>query len=156
MSFFILNFLKMDVLNIKLSEASQIFKFHTNIEENTQEKSTPKIKICEINKSDSVIKYEEVINKLNNNNNQAYIDKVLKDYKKDTVESLITKIPTDGLTGKSDEDNFGFTYEQLDTWLKNDGDCGDKTISNKIMKLYKQSEHKRMPPILYTQSWFLD
>lgn len=82
----------MDVLNIKLSEASQIFKFHTNIEENTQEKSTPKIKICEINKSDSVIKYEEVINKLNNNNNQAYIDKVLKDYKKDTVESLITKI----------------------------------------------------------------
>lgn len=71
-------------------------------------------------------------------------------------ESLITKSPADGLTGKSDEDNFGFTYEQLDTWLKNDGDCGDEAVSDKIMKLYKQSEHKRMQPILYTQSWFLD
>ena len=71
-------------------------------------------------------------------------------------ESLITKSPADGLTGKSDEDNFGFTYEQLDTWLKNDGDCGDSKVNKQIEKLYRLSEHKRMPPILYTQSWFLD
>ena len=74
----------------------------------------------------------------------------------DLDESLITKSPADGLTGKSDEDNFGFTYEQLDTWLKNDGDCGDSKVNKRIEKLYKLSEHKRMPPILYTQSWFLD
>ena len=74
----------------------------------------------------------------------------------DLDESLITKSPADGLTGKSDEDNFGFTYEQLDTWLLNDGDCGDDMVNKQIKKLYKQSEHKRMPPILYTQSWFLD
>jgi NAD+ synthase len=74
----------------------------------------------------------------------------------DLDESLITKSPADGLTGKSDEDNFGFTYEQLDTWLLNDGDCGDEAINNKIMKLYKQSEHKRKEQILYTHSWFLD
>ena len=74
----------------------------------------------------------------------------------DLDASLITKSPADGLTGKSDEDNFGFTYEQLDTWLKNDGDCGDSKVNKQIEKLYRLSEHKRMPPILYTQSWFLD
>lgn len=71
-------------------------------------------------------------------------------------EQLIIKPPADGLTGKSDEENFGFTYEQLDTWLLDDGYCDDQDVNNKIKKLYKQSEHKRMPPILYTQSWFLD
>ena len=31
---------------------------------------------------------------------------------------LIEKIPDDGLTGKSDEDNFGFTYEELDKFIR--------------------------------------
>ena len=31
---------------------------------------------------------------------------------------LVHKTPADGLTGKSDEDNFGFTYQELDTLIE--------------------------------------
>ena len=31
---------------------------------------------------------------------------------------LVDKVPSDGLCGKSDEDNFGFTYEQLDKYIR--------------------------------------
>ena len=37
---------------------------------------------------------------------------------------LVEKTPSDGLSGKSDEDRLGFTYEQLDTCIRN-GDEGD-------------------------------
>ena len=32
-------------------------------------------------------------------------------------DKFIYKAPSDGLTGKTDEDNFGFTYEELDTYI---------------------------------------
>ena len=32
-------------------------------------------------------------------------------------DRFIHKDPSDGLTGKTDEDNFGFTYEELDTYI---------------------------------------
>ena len=35
---------------------------------------------------------------------------------------LTHKTPADGLCGKTDEDNFGFTYEQLNTYILS-GDC---------------------------------
>ena len=38
---------------------------------------------------------------------------------------LVHKTPSDGLTGKSDEDNLGFTYEQLDNYIL-DGTSGDR------------------------------
>ncbi len=56
-------------------------------------------------------------------------------------ETLICKAPADGLTGKSDEDNFGFTYAELDAAVK--GEC---EISEKISELHKASEHKRVMP----------
>ena len=31
----------------------------------------------------------------------------------------IEKTPADGLTGKSDEDNFGFTYKEVDEYIRN-------------------------------------
>ena len=37
---------------------------------------------------------------------------------------LVEKTPSDGLSGKSDEDRLGFTYEQLDTCIRK-GDEGD-------------------------------
>ena len=37
---------------------------------------------------------------------------------------LITKTPSDGLCGKTDEDNLGFTYNQLDAYIMT-GTCGD-------------------------------
>lgn len=59
--------------------------------------------------------------------------------------ALITKTPADGLTGKSDEDNFGFTYQQLDNFLLN-GDSGNTDINKKLAELNKLSRHKRRTP----------
>ena len=60
-------------------------------------------------------------------------------------ESLILKTPADGLTGKSDEENFGFTYEQLDNYLRCVSPLHPE-IKNKIENMHKYSEHKlRMP-----------
>lgn len=54
---------------------------------------------------------------------------------------LVHKIPADGLTGKSDADNFGFTYEQLDSYILN-GTSGNKEIDELIRVKHEQSVHK--------------
>lgn len=54
---------------------------------------------------------------------------------------LVHKAPADGLTGKSDEDNFGFTYEQLDSYILN-GTSGNKDIDKLIEEKHEQSIHK--------------
>ena len=54
---------------------------------------------------------------------------------------LVHKTPADGLTGKSDEDNFGFTYEQLDNYILN-GTSGNKDIDKLIEEKHEQSIHK--------------
>jgi NAD+ synthase len=59
-------------------------------------------------------------------------------------ESFIVKKPADGLTSKTDEDNFGFTYDELDDYL-----LYNKIGPNneKIQNMIKWAEHKRkMPP----------
>lgn len=56
-------------------------------------------------------------------------------------KELCYKTPTDGLCGKTDEDNLGFTYEQLDNFIKN-GDSGSLEIDEKIRRLRIQSLHK--------------
>lgn len=59
---------------------------------------------------------------------------------------LVVKKPADGLTGKSDEENFGFTYKQLDDYIRFVEGSGDTTIDEKIKNMNKYSEHKlRMP-----------
>lgn len=40
----------------------------------------------------------------------------LGDYMK-LPQNLVHKVPSDGMSGKSDEDNFGFTYDELDDFL---------------------------------------
>ena len=40
--------------------------------------------------------------------------------------SLIDKIPTDGLCGKTDEENLGFTYDTLDKYIRT-GECDEET-----------------------------
>lgn len=54
---------------------------------------------------------------------------------------LVHKIPSDGLTGKSDEDNFGFTYQQLDDYILK-GESGNSDLNKKIEELHKISKHK--------------
>jgi len=57
-------------------------------------------------------------------------------------EDLIYKKPADGLRGKTDEDNFGFTYKVLNQYIKS-GVCEDEEIKAKIDWRHKISHHKR-------------
>lgn len=54
---------------------------------------------------------------------------------------LVNKIPTDGLCGKSDEENFGFTYDVLDTYIRT-GVINDITIKNKIDTMHEKNLFK--------------
>jgi NAD+ synthase len=54
---------------------------------------------------------------------------------------FIEKIPEDGLSGLSDEENLGFTYAVLDRYIR-EGVCEDAAIKEKIDRLKKNNEHK--------------
>lgn len=54
---------------------------------------------------------------------------------------LVDKIPSDGLTGKSDEDNFGFTYKELDEYLKDSSGVPTPNVDI-FEKMHKNSHHK--------------
>lgn len=53
------------------------------------------------------------------------------------------KAPSDGLTSRTDEDAFGFTYEQLDTYILT-GEC-DAVIKEKIEKRHTANLFKLKP-----------
>ena len=54
----------------------------------------------------------------------------------------VLKTPDDGLSGKSDEEKIGFTYDELDKFIR----FGEKNENhNKIEKMHKNSKHKRNP-----------
>lgn len=57
---------------------------------------------------------------------------------------LVDKIPSDGLCGKTDEDNLGFTYKELNAYLHGN-EIVDKEIVEKIEKLHIYNLHKRDP-----------
>ncbi len=59
-------------------------------------------------------------------------------------EELIEKPPADGLTGKTDEDNFGFTYAELDRYIR-EGVIEDKEKKEKIDRMYRNSRFKLEP-----------
>lgn len=54
---------------------------------------------------------------------------------------LVDKVPSDGLTGKSDEEMYGFTYETLDHYIRT-GECADETVKEKIRKRYEKGKFK--------------
>ena len=56
-------------------------------------------------------------------------------------EDLIEKVPSDGLCGKSDEDNLGFTYEVLDRYIRT-GEIEDEAVREKIERLHKKNLFK--------------
>lgn len=59
---------------------------------------------------------------------------------------LIDKVPSDGLCGKSDEENLGFTYEALDTYIRT-GQYGSQITRNRIDRLHRSNLFKlSMPP----------
>ena len=55
--------------------------------------------------------------------------------------ALIEKTPSDGLSGLSDDDKLGFTYERLDNYILY-GICEDEAVKKKIDALYVRNLHK--------------
>lgn len=57
-------------------------------------------------------------------------------------KELVHKMPSDGMCGKSDEDNLGFTYEQLDRFIRRENDVEISDIpTNVIQKIVKMHEN---------------
>ena len=54
---------------------------------------------------------------------------------------FIDKVPEDGLSGLSDEENIGFSYDVLDRYIR-EGICEDNAIKEKIDRLHKAGLHK--------------
>jgi NAD+ synthase len=50
-------------------------------------------------------------------------------------ETLVEKVPTDGLSGKTDEENLGFTYEELDRYIRT-GVIDDPAKKERIDRLH--------------------
>lgn len=61
---------------------------------------------------------------------------------------LVEKPPSDGLSGKTDEERLGVTYQQIH-YLIRQGSSGDKDVDAAIELKWESSAHKRrLPPIL--------
>jgi len=56
-------------------------------------------------------------------------------------EHLIEKPPIDGLCGKTDEDNLGFTYAVLDRYIRT-GEIDDPAIKAKIDSMHEKNKFK--------------
>lgn len=65
---------------------------------------------------------------------------------------LTHKVPSDGLCGKTDEDNFGFTYEVLNKYIRT-GICDDEEIQAKIDAMHQKNLFKLqpMPSFIYNE-----
>jgi NAD+ synthase len=59
-------------------------------------------------------------------------------------EELIYKTPIDGLSGKTDEENLGFTYEALDRYIRT-GVCEDESVKALIDKKHRANAFKMEP-----------
>lgn len=57
---------------------------------------------------------------------------------------LVDKTPTDGLCGKTDEDNLGFTYAELDAYIR-DGIKPSKEVKAKIDSMHEKNLFKLQP-----------
>lgn len=68
---------------------------------------------------------------------------------------LVDKTPTDGLCGKTDEDNLGFTYDTLDRYIR-EGICEDSKTKEKIDYLHDKNlfKLKPMPSFKYEKGDF--
>ena len=54
---------------------------------------------------------------------------------------LINKVPIDGLCGKTDEENLGFTYEVLDKYIRT-GEIDDEAIKANIDERHRKNLFK--------------
>ena len=56
---------------------------------------------------------------------------------------FIEKVPEDGLSGKTDEENFGFTYAEIEEYLRHG--TGKPEVIAKIDAMHRASLHKVLP-----------
>lgn len=56
-------------------------------------------------------------------------------------DDLIDKVPSDGLCGKTDEDNLGFTYDVLDKYIRT-GEIDDEEVKKKIDTMHEKNLFK--------------
>jgi NAD+ synthase len=54
---------------------------------------------------------------------------------------FIEKLPEDGLSGMSDEEKLGFSYDVLDRYIR-EGVCEDQAVKEKIDRLHTANLHK--------------
>ena len=57
---------------------------------------------------------------------------------------LVDKVPIDGLSGKTDEENLGFTYDELDRYIRT-GKIDDPETKKRIDRLHKANLFKLKP-----------
>lgn len=57
---------------------------------------------------------------------------------------LVHKTPSDGLCGKTDEDNLGYSYADVNKVIAY-GSCGNEEIDTKIAKTHLYNAHKQAP-----------
>ena len=57
---------------------------------------------------------------------------------------LVDKVPIDGLSGKTDEENLGFTYDELDRYIRT-GRVGGPGTKEKIDRLHEANLFKLKP-----------
>lgn len=55
---------------------------------------------------------------------------------------LVHKAPSDGMSGKTDEDNLGFTYKQVDDYLHFGRAIVPDNVNRKIQKKHRDNLHK--------------
>ena len=60
---------------------------------------------------------------------------------------LVVKTPSDGLSGKSDEERLGVTYRQIHDYIRHGG-SGDEAADARIARLERAGMHKRVRPIV--------
>ena len=60
---------------------------------------------------------------------------------------LVVKTPTDGLSGKSDEERLGLTYQDIHKYIRF-GTCGDAETDEKIRRKEQANLHKRRMPVI--------
>ena len=68
---------------------------------------------------------------------------------------LVEKEPSDGLCGKTDEDNFGFTYEELDKYIRT-GAIDNEKIKIKIDEMHRKNMFKQEPMERFYPDFMLD
>ena len=59
-------------------------------------------------------------------------------------EDLVEKVPSDGMSGMSDEEKLGFTYDELDTYIRT-GKIDNLEHKEKIDRMHKANLHKLLP-----------